>query len=90
MIDVHPIMLYTFIELFTGIASTTGVDICFIKGDFFYDNVRVSDHTFQYPVQQSLGITMPPGTSGEGEDFDRHSIFLGCNAKKGWFSINFS
>jgi hypothetical protein len=32
---------------------------------------------------------MPAGTSGKGEDFDRHSIFLGCNAKKGWFSINF-
>jgi hypothetical protein len=76
MVDVHPITLYAFIELFTGITSPAGIDICFIKGDFLYDNVRVSDHTAQHPVKQRLGVTIPAGTSGKGEDFDRHSSFL--------------
>jgi hypothetical protein len=68
--------LYAFVELFTGIASPAGIDICIIKSDFLYDNVRVSDHTAQHPVQQRLGVTIPSGTSGKGEDFDRHSSFL--------------
>jgi hypothetical protein len=90
MVDIHAISLYAFIELFTGIASTTGVDISFIKGDFFYDNVRVSDHTTQHPVQQRIGVTVPSGTSGKGEDFYRHSSFLvAAMLKKCWFLIHF-
>jgi hypothetical protein len=81
--------LYTPVEFFTGITPFAGTDICLIQGDFLNNDFGVSDHTFQYPVQQGLGITIPAGTSREGEDVDRHSIFLGCNAKKGWFSINF-
>jgi hypothetical protein len=89
MVDIQTITLYTFVEFFAGVAPFTGIDICLIQGNFLNNNFGVSDHTFQHPVQQGLGVTMPAGTSGKGEDFDRHSIFLGCNAKKGWFSINF-
>ena len=66
----------SFIEFLARIASPAGIDICFIKGDFLYDNFRVSDHTAQHPVQQRLGVTMSAGTSGKGEDFDWHSSFL--------------
>jgi hypothetical protein len=76
MVDVHSITLYTFIEFFTGIASPAGIDICFIKRDFLYDNVRVSDHTAKHPVKQRFGVSIPSWTSGKGKDFDRHSSFL--------------
>jgi hypothetical protein len=76
MVGVHPVTLYTFIELFTGIASPAGIDICFIKRDFIYDNVRVCHHAAKHPVKQCLGITIPSWTSGKGKNFDRHSSFL--------------
>src|SRR5665647_1456008 len=89
MVDIHTITLYTFVEFFAGVAPFTVMDICLIHGDFLNNNFGVSDHTFQHPVQQGLGITMPAGTSGKGEDFDRHSIFLGAMLKKvGFRSIS--
>jgi hypothetical protein len=44
MIDIHPIALNTFIQLFAGIAPPAGIDVCFSQGNFFDRNFPFRTH----------------------------------------------
>jgi hypothetical protein len=76
MVDVHPITLYAFIQFLARVATLAGIDVGVRQGDLLDDYVLISVHPAQHPVKQCLGVALPAGTSGKGENFDRHSSFL--------------
>lgn len=74
MHGVHPVLLDTPVQFFTGITTTAHVDACLIKGNLLNDYAALRSHGFEDPVKERFRISMPPRASGYSKDPDSHSL----------------
>lgn len=78
MEGVHVVPLDAFIQDLAGVAAPAGVDRDLVEGHLLDGDIRLFGHGSEDPVKEGLGVPVPPGARGKGEDLVGHAFMLGC------------